>query len=375
MLRKRFCLTPLIAIFALSGISAQVLHSYKLQDSLRSSWSLGVRAQYGFIIDHHPEMEVFTNRHFSVYQVEISRSTTGKKAWQEQYNYPYIGFSYLHSDLGGSDILGGVDAFYPFIDFPLMPKGKDGFVLRFGAGLSWFDKCFDRIENYKNSAMGSHLNSVVDFELMYVSQLVHGWRLKGGLAFTHFSNGSSRMPNYGINVLTAGMSVTYNIIGKEEQYVTGVAPEEKKKGRFEYYFSAWAGQKEIAPVDGLQYLQVQGNINALYYYRETRKLGLALDVVYDDSDVELLKRQGEVLDYRYEYIKPGLSAVHEWQISRFSIGLRLGIYLYQKEDSNGSFYDVVSLNYLVGRHFLLNLNLKSHFAKADCVGVGLGFKL
>ncbi len=345
------------------------------KDSLVSpSWSLGIKSQYGFIISHHKEMQVFTNHHFPVFQIEIARSSTGRKAWQQQYNYPHIGLSYLYSPLGNSPILGDVHALYPFLDFPLSGNHKSGLVLRFGGGLSYFEKCFDRLDNYKNSAIGSHINSVVDFELMYSAAFDNGLRLKTGMAFTHFSNGSSKMPNFGINVLTAGVSVAYNFINKVEMHEAAQI-EDPKKGLFEFYTLAYAGKKEIQPVDGPQYLIANMGFNALYYYRDTRKLGVGLDFVYDDSDVELLRREGKVLEYRYQYIKPGIKAMHEWQISRFSISLQFGVYLIQEENSDGIFYDVVALNYLVGKHFLLNISLKSHFAKADCVGLGLGFKL
>lgn len=70
------------------------------------------------------------------------------------------------------------------------------FKLCCGAG--YISKVFDRIENNKNTAIGSHINVFINFTYGFRWKLHRNFSIDGGLSFMHFSNASFMAPKFGI---------------------------------------------------------------------------------------------------------------------------------------------------------------------------------
>ncbi|NQV03738.1 MAG: hypothetical protein HQ542_13900, partial [Bacteroidia bacterium] len=126
------------------------------------------KAHYGFLYAHHLELELF-NAHFPAFEISVQQQTYGKREWERAFAYPLIGVTCWYSSLGNSPDLGHAIALMPFINFPLY-RHNDFFIgFRFAIGAGYLTKRFDRIENYKNTAIGTHLNAAVNlmFEARY----------------------------------------------------------------------------------------------------------------------------------------------------------------------------------------------------------------
>ena len=139
------------------------------QEQGLSGLAIETKIHYGFIARHHPEMAVFSDIHFPVFELALSKQTFGNKLWHQIYSYPEIGISYWQSKFANSKVLGNANAVYPFIRFPLIRSNRFSLNFRFGVGLGYFSSKFDRLENYKNTAIGSHLNAIINlmFEAKY----------------------------------------------------------------------------------------------------------------------------------------------------------------------------------------------------------------
>jgi len=115
------------------------------------------KIQYGFLMAHHLELEIY-NAHFPAFEFSIERATWGKQHWETLYGYPLIGLSVWYSPLGGFKDLGSAIAVYPFINFPIVHDEVQQFNFRLGLGLGYLTNSYDRLDNYKNFAIGSNLN-------------------------------------------------------------------------------------------------------------------------------------------------------------------------------------------------------------------------
>ncbi|HMT30637.1 MAG TPA: acyloxyacyl hydrolase, partial [Bacteroidia bacterium] len=124
--------------------------------------------------------------HTNGLEFNIIRQTTGSKQWQQIYNYPQIGISIAYWDIGNKEKLGyGITAI-PYLDFPLSKGIKHNFDLKFGWGIGYVQKIFDSDDNYKNIAIGSHLNCGLMLQPHYRYQASDHLALGAGLSLTHF---------------------------------------------------------------------------------------------------------------------------------------------------------------------------------------------
>jgi hypothetical protein len=338
----------------------------------RPGLQVSTQGYYGFILPHHPEMKIFTDRHIQAWELDIAQTTVGRKRWQWSYAYPATGAAFFYSTLGHTDILGKVYAVIPYVDFPLIKGEESSLLFRFGTGLGWFSKTFDRINNYKNTAIGSHMNAAIALQLAGNIALSSRLTFRPGFSFIHFSNGATRVPNYGINFVALNAGFSYEIIPRSGEYITYEPLKVKPAPEFYTIFTGTV--KEIFPVGGQKYFA--GNLAFDVRSMVTRHLlaGVGFDLTYDASDREVLRRGGENISTA-ETFKYALNLHGGVRLGRLDLCLHAGGYLYQKDDSDGWIYDKITATYNVFGPWLINLTLKTHFARADFVAGGIGFKL
>ncbi len=337
-----------------------------------SGLSIETKIHYGFIARHHPEMAVFSDIHFPVFELVLSKQTIGNKPWHRIYSYPEIGISYWQCEFENSEILGHAKAIYPFIRFPLIRSNRFALNFGFGLGLGYFSNKFDRLNNYKNTAIGSHLNALINlmFEAKY--NLSPRFRLFTGLSFTHFSTGAMVMPNYGINIPTANLGLSFSLKNTRTAYLKHDLPELDRS--WEYLIIASFGIKEISPVDNIKYLVYNVSGDFLKPMSLKYKIGGGLDLFYDDSKVYALEQKGIYEDKVSSNFSFGLHFTYEQTLSRVSILLELGTYLYSNNNLDGNIYEKLIITYLFSPKILASVALKAHRTKADFISWGVGYK-
>ena len=158
-----------------------------------------VRASYGFTICHHPEMKVF-QAHYPIYEINIKQVTFGRKSWQSKSNYPSVGLSFLYTGIGEQPEIGRAFALIPHMTFNCLKSQKNQLNFNLGIGLGYLTKTYDRQTNPKNTFIGSHFNAAINISTEYSRMITNRFGMSAFIGFTHFSNGSSRTPNNGINM-------------------------------------------------------------------------------------------------------------------------------------------------------------------------------
>ena len=340
--------------------------------------SLEVKAQYGFLLSHHLELDIF-NAHFPAVEITLQRETWGTKRWEQAYNYPSYGISFWYSGLGGFDAIGSAYALYPTINFPLTRSDKQSLHFKLGIGVAYLTNHFDRIENYKNFAIGSAFNFSASLYFDYRHKISKQFTLSAGLGLTHFSNGSTKTPNYGLNILTATVGITGYLSkpnpGLKKQFLPKHYPFEFDGSRFlEMQFSTAVATKDMTEQLGERFMvyALYTNIMARVSYKS--KFGAGLDYTYDESDVFILhKSMNQKPDLR-DATKVGLSLAYELVISRVSFLFNAGMNVAGKERSEGDFFQRLTLKYHFTDNWFANLALSTHLGKAEYIGIGLGYR-
>ncbi len=360
-----------ITIFFLSFILSGTYASDK-GDIFKNVY-IDSKLHYGFIIPHHKSIAYLLERHVYGFEINASKSTYGRHIWEQLYRYPRTGMGYVYFDYGNPEVLGKVHALYGFMNIPLIRNENNSclFNYRISFGMSYLTKRFDVHENYLNTAIGSNIN--IYFRLGFDTRIPVSENIEilGEIGFTHCSNGKVKSPNYGLNVLSGSIGLSYFINSTGRQRAVLELPEDYKRNWFSVIYSA--GGKVYDNLFGRHYFisslsfDYERNINI------KRRIGLGADFFYDGSIREALAVDGELNEDLANLFKVGLHGSHTLIYNRLLMTVNVGRYLYSRYTDLSLFYSRLALRYKLGGHVLLNLSLKAHNAKADFVEWGVGY--
>lgn len=339
------------------------------------------RAYYGWTLDHHIEMEPF-QRHYPAYEISLMKATYGRTRWEYKYNYPFIGVSYWYSGLGNTQTLGSAHAVFPFINFPLLNSEGFNFYFRLGVGLAYLTKPYDRYENFGNLAIGSHLNGAVNLLLEGRWRMGRRFMAAAGVGLMHFSNGAIKLPNYGVNIPCAHAAVSYRLTRENEHLRRKLLPElypfefdGKKFLNLDLNVGFGVKDMQATLGNGNLFLVTTGYLNLMLPVSFKSRFGLGFDASYDASDAKMLEMKGIQPNHQINLVKTGINAAYELEFSRMSIMLNLGSYISGLDKSDGYVYEKLAIRVGITRNIYGSLMLKAHYAKADYITFGVGYRL
>ena len=328
---------------------------------------------YGFIMPHLSAIEYLVDGHPNAFEVKVGKEVAGNLLWEQLYNYPKVGLGYFLCDYKNPDILGFEHGLYSFINVPLTGRNKRfGLNAEMDFGVSYLTKTFNIETNYKNIAIGTHANVFFKLGGNTRIQLTDKLELINGLYFSHCSNGRVKEPNLGINVVTTSAGLLYYFNSQRNKKYT---PPPVLNRYFTYSAVACGGFKQWRRHDQNIYFAYSIAINAERRLNHLERLGIGLDLFYDQSI-------GTTLEYYDEnkqattgdLFRSGFHVSHDLIYNRLELVFNAGYYFYTKYVEITSIYSRLGLRYQASEHLLFNFTLKSHFAQADFVEWGIGYR-
>ncbi|HRD51332.1 MAG TPA: acyloxyacyl hydrolase, partial [Flavobacteriales bacterium] len=171
-------------------------------------WSVGARGHFGFLWAHRPASWILVEGHASAGEVFLERRVEGDRAWHRNYGLPRYGVLAIHTRMANPQRIGDAIGVAPYLTLPLAVGERLHFGLRLAWGLGYVAKPFDRKENTRQIAIGSRINTAIQLmpELRYDAGRLS---VHTGLAVNHWSNGSAKQPNLGLNYITASVGASY----------------------------------------------------------------------------------------------------------------------------------------------------------------------
>lgn len=315
--------------------------------------------------------------------------TAGQKEWHHVLNFPYYGISFYNADFFNSTELGYPTALFGFMGFPLKRAGRSTYGYELGFGLTYNWKAYDPYRNPFNVAIGSHRTVYIDASLFYSYDLTKRWQLKTGLSFTHFSNGATKKPNSGMNLVSPFIEVNYSL---RDRPVLIREPQPKYEQTYELALQVGTGKKqeiyrnpdddELKTIGNFSVINVSGAVLKQATWKN--KFGAGVDLTYDtqgnvkiDYDEEglpiVIKSQGAI-----DRMKMGIFGTYEFCIDRLSIASYLGVYALRKSyDSEPPlFYEKFGLKYHFKNDVYIGLLVRAHkFTVADVIEWNVGYRL
>lgn len=351
--------------------SIDTIRNRNLQVELRTSWS--------FTVCHHEEMQLF-RAHFPIFELSLQQTTYGSRTWNQLLNYPAIGVTVIYSGVGGMPEIGSIFGAYPYMSFNFLKSRKNMLNARLGVGVGYATKIWDARDNPKNTFLGSHFNALFSINLEYSRVLSQRWQLSFYTGMTHMSNASSRCPNNGINLWQFGLSGGYFLKQPRERLPLETIDNKQyrswKSSNISWYVSFLYSLKDIDEYMGYgRHWSVYNlQFNVMKRVSQMSKVGIGLDLVYDETDKEVLRFNG--IRYKpIEILKPGVNVAYELVLKSTSFLFNFGCHVGGKEMCEGRIYQKLNLKQNIGDYFFLTFGLTTHWGWADYLGFGVGFKI
>ncbi|HEY6915615.1 MAG TPA: acyloxyacyl hydrolase [Paludibacter sp.] len=325
---------------------------------------------------------------YQAFSVRLSTQTTGEHLWERICNYPTWGIAISALDFYDRNEIGIPIAVNGFIDAPIFRLNRLSLNYDLGFGITFNWKSFNPLTNKYNVAIGAGeaFMSTAGLNLEYA--LTDHIDISGGAAFSHFSNGAIKLPNFGINAIAPKVSLKYNFY-ERPKFIKHEIP--RFTPHSEWVFSTFAGMKNIIydsmnvslsekykgmffPVYGISVL-----FNRQIGY--SSKIGIGMTVNYNESinaqvavdNNQLVDIDGKLLDGFQVSLYPS----YEICADRISVVLQPAFYIIRKVSKNQSpaFHQRVMIKYHITDQLFAGITLRDYSMHADFVEWTLGYRI
>ncbi len=346
------------------------MNTHAQENSKFKGYSIGVRGHYGFIAPHYGSMKYLIQQHAWEGEIVVSKQTNGKKAWQRSHEYPLIEYSFMHLNPGSPDYLGNVEILMVRLNYA---KGKSKFFkncITMGAGLAYVNKPFDRIENHKNIAIGSHINLAVNFQYLARFHIHPNFDLDAGIEILHLSNTLMKSPNLGINLPLLTLGLHYKVPYDEADYNRDSIPDKKKNI---FSVAGAFGIKENIIPGGKKYTaySLWGDYSRVIHHNWA--VGGGIDLFYDNTIKYTKEQAGETHNNTTDIARMGIHGGFEMLLHKLSFFQHVGYYLHNTRKRDKNIYNRSGIRYRFNDHLFCYIALKAHVTKADYSEFGLGY--
>lgn len=327
------------------------------------------RFKLGFLAAHRSVMGHLATSHSVAGELSYVIKGKGSKDWHQYYGNPEYGGALYFGSVGNRQLMGMYYGGMAFMRLPIIKTKSYRLSGSMGVGLGIASKYYNPDDSLLILSMGigSRLNALVQLGL--VNQFYFGKHyISLGLDMTHFSNGSTKVPNYGLNLPYLSLGYGYRIREIGDSIPTNGGFEPK------WYFGAMgiASVKQINPVGGKTYPIFGFNVLARRIFSGSAGLEVSFDFF---SKQAIHGYQPQVKKSQADIIQLGLFAGYIMPMNHLHVIVGMGYYVRDKYQPEDPMYHRVGLRYVFNNGLNLNLVLKSHWARADYVEYGIGYTL
>ena len=225
------------------GFFLCVLVAYSQSELAPRKFTLDANAFYGSVILHNPDITHLITDHPSGFIASFNRKRFGHNEWEQEYNYPDTGFTFVYQDMKNST-LGNNLSLYVHYNFYLF---KRNIQFRIGQGLAYNTNPYDKNLNFRNNAYGSHIMSTTLLMLNYQKErIIEGLGFKAGISVIHYSNANVKAPNTSTNTFAFNAGVTYDLDGGEEyDFIRGEKQNIKEPVKYNLAFRSGVNESDV----------------------------------------------------------------------------------------------------------------------------------
>jgi len=341
-----------IKLFILFWLSVLMVNAQQKQIDYR----LNIQYARGFLWAHNKVLKHFENTNLHGVSIDLYRTRLDEDALKYCKKSFHSGFNFNYYNLG-KDSLGRSLALNYFIE-PNIFNGKYfNSGLKIMAGINYVTNPYNKLSNPRNYFYSTHINGFLSLGISFKVNVTAHHAITALAAYNHFSNGSFKNPNYGVNFPTVNIGYSQYITQKQK-------PLNQTLQKNIYRIDVYAfGSNKSSPIEkdkrfwpygaGLLMSKRVALINAI-----TLNTELITDASYT---VELDQHNLSHLSVS----RVGLLCGHEFIFNHIIFSQQFGVYVYKEIPFFNSFYHRWGLNYRVNNNLMCGINLLANAQKAQ----------
>jgi len=353
------------------------LGSFAQNDDSPKRFVLDANLFYGSILLHNPDITHLIQGHPSGLILGLNRKTYGHQEWEELYNYPDVGYSFVYQDMN-NETLGKNFSLYAHFNFYFFNRNLQ---FRIGQGIAYTTNAYDKNDNFRNNAYGSDFLSSTFLMLNFQKEnIFEGLGVKAGISVIHYSNANVKSPNTSTNTFALNAGLTYDLDSGNEQEYVSIPDREKVTEPLHYnlVFRTGINESDVIGLGQHAFYIFSGYVDKRLGRKSAVQLGG--DVFFSNFLKELIRFQAVSfpeygVQQNDDFKRIGLFLGHELFINKLSIITQLGYYVYYPFDFEGRVYNRVGMKRYFGKKMFGTITLKSHGAAAEAVEFGIGIRL
>lgn len=277
----------------------------------------------------------------------------------------------------------------------ITPNLSFDYEWNFGASFGW--KKYDAEKNPYNTIVGSKANAYINLGFLLNWQITKEVAFRAGIGLSHYSNGNTSYPNFGVNTLDGRIGLMWCPQNNPDSRYQrnnrlAVTPKYGFKPYINYDVIIYGATKK----KGIMWEEGSGtvipgvfavaglNFSPMYNFNKYFRAGLSLDAQYDESaniTDHLANTDTPTDDLKFfrppfiEQFSMGLSVRAEVVIPIFSINLGIGKNFICRGKDINSFYQNFVLKTDITRNVFLHVGYQLYkFKNPNNLMLGIGYR-
>lgn len=343
----------------------------------QSNWHSAIEADFNKLINHSTKIKY--NPHGLAFSLEYSvyKQTLGSKNWHIYYHHPRIGFSIKAMYLGAPNrVLGNALSIYPFIDVNLSKR----FSFYLGSGLAYLNRPYHILNNPLQITIGSHWNNTTIIKGIFQINSNNNFDTKIGLGFCHYSNGTSKSPNLGLNYPFALLHI--NTHYNKSKLSTDSHTIKDFYSKWSIITHIGAATKQIKTTGGPNFWVFNTSMMLGYNYSPYKLFFAGFELEHPTISAYFYEHTEDItaISKWNLYTRRFVFAAHEWLIGPAAISVGMGYRISPYSVLNTfKVYNKLQFNLRLPKIFSIiepriGIALKSNYGTADYISYNLAFR-
>ena len=331
---------------------------------------------YGSILKHNKNIGQLIHEHPTGVLLSYNKRTFGNKRWEQEYNYPDWGVSFLYQDFHFENLGQNYSVAFHYNFYFLKRKLQ----LRIGEGINYNTNPFDLETNFKNTAYGSHLTGFTQIGVQYHQpRIIGNIGLQAGILFLHHSNGSFKAPNSGTNVFATSIGLVYDFEETPKAYIkTENLPKIKEPIRYNIAIRGGINASDVFNLGEHPFFILSGYADKRLSFKSTIQLGAEIFVsqfLKNQLEYEAAAFPNRNIDPTVDFKRIGVFAGHEFRFNKVALPTQLGYYVYNPSGFARGTYIRAGVKYYISSKWFVDGTVKTHGFNAEAIEFGLGIRI
>ncbi|MFM1971146.1 MAG: hypothetical protein RL731_968 [Bacteroidota bacterium] len=325
------------------------------------AWSVGFQPQRAFVYAHTPKLSQFKGSGGTGFQIDLNRyrlDTLASTYSRFKFNSGFA-FQWMRFD---SSSLGTAFNFSYFLEPVLWEYQALQLRLRAAGGLNLATRPYDQKSNPTNPAYSFYINGYLGLGLGAYLKVNNKLKVFANATYSHFSNGNTGNPNFGLNYPHIGVGLDYSL--KTSSKPIGKTMFQKEVWRYD--IGVFASNKSLPILPDNRFWVYGALVQTGYRYNTLNALTLGVEMFRDHSMRTAVDSNIFYLNKDVSINLGGLLLGHEFIFNRCIFSQQLGMYFFNELPSDlvGRFYHRWGFNYKLHKQWMLGLNLNANLQKA-----------